>query len=130
MDQMEKPDFLSEKFSPARLPEVCAPRKNLLKIFDEAARGGFVFVFAPGGSGKTVSTLLWLMQSRRVSVWIGLDAYDNSPSVFYRQLAAGLYSLQPDNGNMRRILSSETFSATPVDHAVELLSETLLLDGR
>ncbi len=130
MDVMEMPDFLSEKFTPARLPEVCAPRKNLLKVFDEAGRGGFVFVSAPGGSGKTVSTLLWLMQSGRTAVWIGLDAYDNSPSVFYRQLATGLYSLQPDNGNMRRILADEAFSATPVEHTVELLGETPLLDGR
>ncbi len=130
MDQTEKLGFLSEKFSPARLPEVCAPRKSLLRTFDEAAQGGFVFVSAPGGSGKTVSTLLWLMRSGRTPVWIGLDAYDNSPSVFYRQLATGLYSLQPDNGNIRRILSSETFSATPVEHTVELLGETPLLGGR
>jgi len=94
-----------------------------MAYFDEAAKDGFVFVSAPGGSGKTVSTLLWLKQSNRIPVWIGLDSYDNPPSVFYKQLSTGLYSLQPDNENMRRILASPSFSSTPVEHTIELLSE-------
>lgn len=118
-----KPVFLSDKFTPARLPEVCAPRKSLLARFDEAAEDGFVFVSAQGGSGKTVTTLLWLNKSGHTPVWIGLDGYDNSPSVFYKLLATGLYSLQPDNENLGRILTDPAFSATPVEHTVELLSE-------
>lgn len=118
-----KPVFLSDKFIPARLPEVCAPRKSLLTRFDEAAADGFVFVSAQGGSGKTVTTLLWLKKSGHTPVWIGLDSYDNSPSVFYKLLATGLYSLQPDNVNLGRILTDPAFSATPVEHTVELLSE-------
>ena len=47
----EKPIFLSDKFVPAQLPEICAPRKSLLTRFDEAAMDGFVFVSAQGGSG-------------------------------------------------------------------------------
>lgn len=117
-----RPIFLSDKFTPARLPEVCAPRKGLLARFDEAAADGFVFVSAQGGSGKTVTTLLWLNDSGRTPVWIGLDGYDNSPSVFYKLLATGLYSLQPDNENLGPILTDPAFSATPVEHAVELLS--------
>ncbi len=118
-----QPDFLSDKFTPARLPEICAPRKSLLARFDEAAEDGFVFVSAQGGSGKTVSTLLWLNKSERVPIWIGLDSYDNSPSVFYKLLATGLYSIQPDNENMRNVVTDPAFSATPVEHTVELLSE-------
>ena len=124
------PEFLSGKFTPAELPEICAPRKTLLKRLDEAAAGGFVFVSAQGGSGKTVSALLWLKTSKRTPVWIGLDSYDNSPSEFYKQFATGLYSLQPDNKNMRRVLTDESFSATPVEHTVSLLSEMRPLDGR
>ena len=119
----EKPVFLSDKFTPARLPEVCAPRKSLMARFDEAAADGFVFVSAQGGSGKTVTTLLWLEKSGNTPVWIGLDSYDNSPSVFYKLLATGLYSLQPDNENLERILTDPSFSATPVEHTVALLSE-------
>ncbi len=129
MPQKNIPSFLSDKFTPARLPQICASRKDLLKHFNEAAQDGFAFVCAPGGSGKTVSTLLWLKQSARTPVWIGLDAYDNSPSVFYKQLATGLFSLQPHNENMRRVLTDEAFSASPVEHTVSLLSEMRPEDG-
>lgn len=125
-----KPDFLSDQFTPARLPEVCAPRRSLLLRFEEAARAGFVFVSAQGGSGKTVTTLLWLAGSGRAPVWIGLDEYDNSPSVFYKLLATGLYSLQPENENMRRIVTDPAFSARPVEHTVALLSEMHPGSGR
>ena len=119
----DKPIFLSDKFSPAQLPEVCVPRKSLLTRFDEASKDGFVFVSAQGGSGKTVSTLLWLDQNEQTPVWIGLDSYDNSLSVFYKLLATGFYSLQPDNKRLEHILTDPAFSATPVEHTVELLSE-------
>ena len=115
--------FLSDKFMPARLPEVCAPRKALLARVGDAAQDGFVFVSAQGGSGKTVTTLLWLRESGRTPIWIGLDSYDNSLAVFYKQLATGFYSLQPDNENMRGVLTDPAFSATPVEHMVRLLSE-------
>lgn len=54
-----------------------------------------------------------------------MDAYDNSPSVFYKLLAAGLYSLQPDNENMGRILTDPVFSATPVEHMAVLKAREL-----
>jgi LuxR family maltose regulon positive regulatory protein len=130
MPEEAAPVFLNDKFMPARLPEVCAPRRSLLACFDEAARDGFVFVSAQGGSGKTVTTLLWLRESKRTPIWIGLDRYDNSPAVFYKQLATGIFSLQADNGNMRTILTDPAFSATPVEHTVALLSELRPDEGR
>ena len=129
MSELTMPSFLSNKFKPAQLPEICAPRKLLLRSFDEAAEDGFVFVSAQGGSGKTVTTLLWLAKSRHIPMWIGLDNYDNSLSVFYKLLATGLYSIQSGNESMRQILTDSSFSATPVEHTVELLSEMLPNDG-
>lgn len=123
-------DFLCDKFIPARLPEICAPRKCLLTRYDKAAANSFVFVSAQGGSGKTVTTLLWLEKSGRTPVWIGLDSYDNSLSVFYKLLSTGLYSLQPDNESMGRILTDSSFSSTPVEHTVELISEMRPMTGR
>lgn len=128
--QQSKPTFLNDKFTPAQLPEVYAPRKSLLARMGETAQNGFVFVSAQGGSGKTISTLLWLLKSKRTPVWIGLDSYDNSLSVFYKQLATGVFSLQPENGNMLRILTAPSFSSTPVEHTIELLSELYPGDGR
>ena len=115
--------FLSAKFAPNLLPEVYAPRHHLLRAFDRAAEEGFIYVEAQAGSGKTVSSLLWVNESGRKPVWIGLDRYDNTPSVFYKQLATGLYSLQPDNRAMYAVLTRPDFSASPVEHTVRLISE-------
>jgi LuxR family maltose regulon positive regulatory protein len=115
--------LLNKKFTPAALPEVYAPRQALLSRFHQAAARHFVYVGAPGGSGKTVSALLWLGASGRKSVWIGLDEYDNAPAVFYKQLATGIFSLQPDNEAMLATLTDPNFSATPVEHTIRLISE-------
>lgn len=117
--------FLSEKFTPCLLPEVCAPRHNLLRAFTRAADNRFIYVGAQAGSGKTVSALLWVNASGRKTIWIGLDRYDNIPSVFYKQLATGLFSLQPDNEAMHALLVHPDFSASPVEHTVRLISEML-----
>lgn len=117
--------FLNEKFTPAELPEVCAPRRELLRRFHKGAEDRFVYVGAPAGSGKTVSTLLWLNSCDQKVVWLGLDKYDDSPSVFYKLLATGIFSLQPENENMRKILVSPFFTAAPVEHMVRLLAELL-----
>ncbi|WP_080801512.1 LuxR C-terminal-related transcriptional regulator [Arabiibacter massiliensis] len=122
---VEAPELiLSEKFAPAALPDVCAPRLRVVDALDRAVRQRrFVYVGAPAGSGKTVSALLWLKHAKRPCVWIGLDRYDDVPSVFYKQLAMGLYSVQPDNAGMRTVLESPAFSASPVEHTVRLVAE-------
>lgn len=125
-------DFiLSEKFAPAALPDVCAPRLRVADSIERALRScRFLYVGAPAGSGKTVSTLLWLRGAQRQTVWIGLDRYDNVPSVFYKQLATGLYSTQPDNAAVRTILMSLSFSASPVEHVIALIAEMALPERR
>ena len=115
--------YLSEKFTPAALPEVYAPRRALLADLYAASEDGFLYITAPGGSGKTVTALLWLLDSRREPVWIGLDGYDNGLSVFYKLIATGLYSTQLGNENMRAVLEDGSFSASPVEHTVALISE-------
>ena len=115
--------FLNKKFTPAVLPEVYAPRQALLGALHRAAAQHFIYVSAPAGSGKTVSALLWLGACGRKSVWIGLDEYDNVPAVFYKQLATGIFSLQPDNEAMHATLTDVNFSATPVEHTIRLIAE-------
>ena len=87
-----------------------------------------IFISAPGGAGKTVSTLLWIKKSRRKAVWIGLDAYDNSISIFYKMLCTGILAAQPDNDRMTAILRNSSFSDSPVEHTIQLLAE-LISDG-
>jgi len=119
----DKSIFLNRKFTPAILPEVYAPRRELLAMLHKAAARHFIYVGAPAGSGKTVSALLWLGASGRESVWIGLDEYDNAPAVFYKQLATGIFSLQPDNDAMRKTLADPFFSATPVEHTIRMIAD-------
>jgi LuxR family maltose regulon positive regulatory protein len=112
----------SGSFSPASLPDVCAPRRALLAAIDAAAGSRLIYMGAQAGSGKTVSALLWLTGSGREAVWLGLDRYDNSPVVFYRALATGLFTAQPGNAVMREVLMSEGFASSPVEHTIELIA--------
>lgn len=129
MPEQDIPLFLSQKFTPNLLPEVCAPRQSLLKRYSQAAGLQFIYVGAQAGSGKTVSTLLWLDSTKRKTIWIGLDSYDNTPSLFYKQLATGLYSLQSDNEAMRIVLADQAFSSSPVEHTIALIAEMYPQEG-
>lgn len=122
---MHKIYLPNEKFIPPSLPDIVVERSALLDAFDAAARERVVFVCAPGGYGKSVSVRMWLEKSARESVWIGLDRYDNTLSVFYRLLCSGLLSIQPDNEAIANVMHESSFSASPVEKSVEILSEFL-----
>jgi len=115
--------LLNEKYIAANLPDICAPRHELLNTFHQHANKRGIIVTAPAGFGKTVSTLLWLDASGRKSIWIGLDEYDNSPAIFYKLLCVGILSADPDNRAMAEILKSPSFSSSPVEHTIQLLLE-------
>ena len=120
---MAKSNLQNNKFRPATLPEVCAPRKHLTGQLDQALSCKLAVISAPAGFGKTVSALLWLRGSGRQTVWIGLDAFDNMPSVFYQLFCTGILSAQPDNERMASILRSDAFISSPMEHTIHLLSE-------
>lgn len=113
----------NNKFIPVALPEAPAPRTKLMRLFSEAAQRHSMMVSAPAGYGKTVSTLLWLSESERQIHWITLDEYDNAPSIFYRLFCTAIASAQPENTRMAAVLESPGFSASPVEHTVELLAQ-------
>lgn len=114
---------LSDKFRPAALPQICLQRGLLVNLFSRMADKRVVYVSAPAGYGKTVSTLLWLKNSGYVPIWLSLDEYDNSLSVFYKQFCMGVLSIQPENRAMANILASPAFTSSPVDHTIRLLCE-------
>jgi LuxR family maltose regulon positive regulatory protein len=113
----------NEKCIPAALPEFCIPRRALMEKMKQAAENRFLYLGAPAGSGKTVSALLWNSVSGRKALWIGLDAYDNMASVFYKLLSAVICSTQSDNQNMIAVLSDPAFSSAPVENTIRLISE-------
>ena len=120
---MNVSSLLNDKFAAAAMPEVCAPRKALLSLFDREAEKRVIYVSAPGGYGKTISTQLWLKNSGRIPIWMSLDEYDSTLSIFYKFFCTGVLSVQPDNKAMANILSSASFASTPVEHTIRILSE-------
>jgi len=111
---MNVPNIKNNKFTPQPLPEICAARKTLLDRIEKAAKSRLVFICAPAGSGKTVGALLYLNRLKRQTVWIGLDALDDSAAVFYRMFCTGILSAQPDNRRMIEILNDPAFDSSPV----------------
>lgn len=133
---MNNMHLLNDKFATVNLPKICVPRHKLLNTFTQAADKRVIFVSAPAGYGKTISTLLWLNSSGCKFIWIGLDRYDNTLSIFYKLFCTAILAIQPQNKAMADILKSPAFASSPVEHTISLLSEfvpdekryTLVLD--
>ena len=116
---------MNDKFTAVKLPDIFAPRHALVNRFNSESDKRVIFVSAPAGYGKTISTQLWLANSGHVPLWIGLDEYDNTPSIFYKLFCTGVSLLQPDNEAMPNVLTSSYFNSSPVEHAIQLLAEFL-----
>lgn len=113
---------------PIDLPEICAPRSALMDTYKSAAGKRCVYVSAPAGSGKTVSTLLWLKRSGHQALWISLDRYDNAPTAFYRVFLTALASILPQEQALSDLIRSPAFGASPVEFALEILSRFSFAD--
>lgn len=117
--------FLCDKFTAPALPGICVPRPKLTTLFEAESDKRVIFVTAPAGYGKTVSTQLWLAHSGRKYVWINLDSYDNTSAIFYKLACAGILSLQQGNTSMEEIYKSAYFASSPVEHTIRLISELM-----
>ncbi len=126
---MDPQGLHTDKLIPIALPETCAPRPELLARYGQAAGMRCVFVSAPAGCGKTVSTLLWLKESGRRAVWLGLDEYDNTPAAFYRFFCTALFSALPPEESLLRIVKGQSFNDSPVEYTIEVLSRLTWGEG-
>lgn len=106
-----------------RLPKIYEPRLSLMQQFEELSDKRIIFVSAPAGYGKTISTLLWLQQHQRPYLWISLDEAANIPSLFYRLLGKSLLAFQPKNKRLADILKQDDFSAAPVEHFIQMIDD-------
>lgn len=119
---MDSQSLKTDKLIPIELPEMCAPRLCLLERFDKAAVKRCVYISAPAGCGKTVSTLLWLKKSGRKTIWISLDKYDNTLAGFYRFFYSALFAAIPQEERLMAIVRDQAFSASPVEYTMEVLA--------
>ena len=128
---------------PVILPPVCAPRERLLRLFDERADKQFVYIQAPAGYGKTISTLLWLRKTQVVFSWMFLDKYDNVLSMFYRSLCRSILTVfqasqaegaeapaSPAGDILRQYMNNPSFSSAPVESAIEFISLLSWREGK
>lgn len=120
----------TSKQTPALLPEICAPRPELLRTFERAAKNNYLYVQAPAGYGKTISTLLWLKKTDYKTIWISLDVYDNTPLLFYKLFCMSLLNVIPYDQEVSRLLKSPAFNATPVECTIDLMSQLLYEDHK
>jgi len=119
---MNPQKYRTEKLVPINLPEICAPRAQLMDVYRKASEKRCIYIHAPAGCGKTVSTLLWLRESEYKTIWIGLDTYDNTLAGFYRIFCMALFSAVPQEENLAELIKAPEFSASPVEYAIEILS--------
>ncbi len=117
-----------DKQMPVSLPEICAPRTELLQTFDKAAKNQYIYVHAPAGYGKTISTLLWLKKSGCKTIWMSLDAYDNALVLFYRLFCMSILSVIPNNSEILQEVKSPAFNAAPVECTIDLLTQVTYED--
>ncbi len=119
---MSHQSLQTDKLVPIKLPEICAPRLKLLRRFNKASGKRCIYVSAPGGYGKTVSTLLWIQKSGHVPIWLELDAYDNTPSTFFRLLCTALFSAIPQKESLYGNVRESAFNDSPVEYTIDILS--------
>lgn len=122
--------FQTAKQIPVSLPEICAPRMELMQTFDRAEKTRCIYVQAPAGYGKTISTLLWLKKTDHRTIWISFDNYDNTPVLFYRLLCMSILAVVPHEEEMYQEIKSLAFSAAPVEYTIDLLSRLSYEDCR
>jgi len=107
-----------------------APRTALMKLLDGLLAKRFIYIHAPAGFGKTVSSHLWLEHREKSAsikrAWVSLDEYDNKTSEFCKRFVTALASIQPENDVLRELVTHQVFNTSPVEftlHALDVLTK-------
>jgi LuxR family maltose regulon positive regulatory protein len=91
----------------------------LMNLLDNLLDKHIIYIHAPAGFGKTVSSLLWLDHREAMvnakRAWVSLDEYDNKTAEFCVRFAGALLNLQPENATLRNIAENPSFRVAPVD---------------
>ena len=107
-------------------PEAQVPRTALMQLLDSFLDKRVIYIHAPAGFGKTVSSILWLEYRKELagtkSAWINLDAYCNKTSSFCERFVSELAGLRPDNTELQKLLKHPSFTTAPVEFTIRALS--------
>ena len=109
--------------------ETRLPRAELMGYFDKLLSMKVIYLHAPAGFGKTVSTQLWLAHRESLLqtrwVYVCLDEHDNMTSEFCRRFVFALASFQPDNESLRELVANPAFTEAPVEFVLRSLGACL-----
>ncbi|MCL2033129.1 MAG: LuxR C-terminal-related transcriptional regulator [Oscillospiraceae bacterium] len=103
-----------------------APRTTLMKLLDDLVERQIIYMHAPAGFGKTVSSSLWLEHRERLAgikrSWISLDEHDNKTAEFCKRFVSALSGLQPENTELSELAAHPVFNTAPVEFTLHALS--------
>lgn len=119
---MDNRSIQNEKLIAEALPTNFLPRESISQLFAKNTDKRIIFLQAPGGYGKTTSTIHWLSASQSTPLWISLDEYDNLPGLFYKICCNALLVAQPDNIPLHKIVADPEFTSSPVEYTILALA--------
>ncbi|MCL2249262.1 MAG: LuxR C-terminal-related transcriptional regulator [Oscillospiraceae bacterium] len=115
-----------------RSSEFQSPRLALMSLLDGLSESHtrIVYIHAPAGFGKTVSSHLWIkhretIRNAKMAV-VSLDKFDDKPSAFCKRFVSALTELEPENTQLAAVVQHPVFETAPIEfalHAIELLKE-------
>jgi len=120
------------QYAEHKISEFHAPRAALMELLDNLSNieKRIVYIHAPAGFGKTVTSYLWLLHREALKnakrAVVSLDKFDDKPSGFCKRFISALTELEPDNTALGAVLEHPVFETAPVEfviHALELLAE-------
>ena len=101
------------------------PRTTLMTLLDSLSRGHVIYIHAPAGFGKTVSTNLWLeYRESRTNIkraFVSLDEYDDKTSAFCRRFVSAFANLQPENTALCELASHPAFNKAPIEFTLRTI---------
>ncbi|MCL2216109.1 MAG: LuxR C-terminal-related transcriptional regulator [Defluviitaleaceae bacterium] len=95
------------------------PRPALMQRLDNLLEKRIIYVHAPAGFGKTVSSFLWLEHKKSLAsikqAWVSLDEHDDKTSEFCRRFISALVRLQPENTALGELAAQPAYKTAPVE---------------
>jgi LuxR family maltose regulon positive regulatory protein len=92
---------------------------------DSSAEKRVIYIHAPAGFGKTVSSTLWLThresKTNAKRAWVHLDEYDNKTSEFYRRFVSALVCFEPDNFALCELANHPLFHTAAIEFTLQAL---------
>ncbi|WP_314060203.1 LuxR C-terminal-related transcriptional regulator [uncultured Vagococcus sp.] len=119
---MNKKYIQNEKLLFDTLPVNFLPRRHIIHALNDTEDKRIILFQAPGGYGKTSSTVHWLNNRNEPVLWVSLDEYDNLPTLFYKLCSQALLGAQPDNCALAEIVNHSDFPSSPVEFMILALA--------